>query len=453
MTDHQRADSIGMIQCGREVTPNLNQLVSESIHFTRAYDTCPLCVPARTALATGHYPTENGVTYNDWKGETAGSFPPIHRILKDAGYFVGHVGVDHIKVQPPMVDQGLDFFINQEDYEAWAKDQGLVTTRNPEELTEVSEEIEGAYVTKRYSNHRASVFPHPKEQFKDFYFLNQALRFLENARQQEKPFALFLYLWAPHPPLRVPAEYAHLYAPETVTLPDNVGIPSQGEPPLRRKGVPAQLAAAVSQEEWRQVWAAHLGLVTMADEILGTVVRTLKTHDLYDNAWVICTADHGDQLGQHAMYQKMEMYEESVHVPLVIKPPHSRTAATADSVVSHLDLWPTLCQLAGTEAGNCDGQSLIPVMEGRLKMDPDRLVYAQYSGNPGKGTIRRAAITQSFKYIYDSEHQKELYDLQKDPGEHVNVADDPAYREILTAMHEACRNYHETRNDDFQWEE
>ena len=68
MTDHQRADVIGMRQCGREVTPNLNRLARMGFQFDRAYDTCPLCVPARTALATGLYPTKNAVVYNDWKG-------------------------------------------------------------------------------------------------------------------------------------------------------------------------------------------------------------------------------------------------------------------------------------------------------------------------------------------------------------------------------------------------
>ena len=69
MTDHQRADTIGMVQAGNEVTPNLNRLVKESVVFNRAYSTCPLCVPARTAIATGKYPDGNGVVYNDWEGK------------------------------------------------------------------------------------------------------------------------------------------------------------------------------------------------------------------------------------------------------------------------------------------------------------------------------------------------------------------------------------------------
>ena len=448
MTDHQRNDSIGMVQCGREVTPNLNRLVREGFRFERAYDTCPLCVPARTALATGLYPTNNGVVYNDWKGVTAGAFEPLHRALKNAGYQVGHAGVDHIRVQPPMREQGLDFFINQEDYEAWGKAQGVKTERNPEELTLVEEEIEGTYVEKKYSGHKVTVWENPKEQFKDFYFYNQAMEFLKNLK--EEPFALFTYLWAPHPPLKVPEPYASLYDPSRLILPDNIGIAAEKEPLLRRKGVPAQLAEGVTMEEWRKVWAAHLGLATMADEIFGMIIEELKAQGRYENTCIIFTSDHGDNLGQHGMYQKMEMYEEDINVPFVIRLPGGRTGRY-DGVVSHLDIKPTLCEIAGAKAGECDGMSLIPLMNGE-KQEDERIVYSQYSGNPGYGTIRRAAVSKRYKYIFDSGYEHELYDLLKDPHEMKNIAGDEAYQGVLRDMHRACRQFHQEHKDYFNWE-
>ena len=79
MTDHQRADSLDAVQAGAEVTPRLNTLAQRSAVFTRAYTTCPLCTPARTALATGLYPTRNGIVFNDWKGRRAGDRPPRPR--------------------------------------------------------------------------------------------------------------------------------------------------------------------------------------------------------------------------------------------------------------------------------------------------------------------------------------------------------------------------------------
>ena len=128
MTDHQRFDSIYEVQCGREVTPNLNKLADSGAFFTRAYNVCPLCVPARTSLATGIYPTQNGIVYNDWKGLHAGSYPTIYELLKQADYQVGHVGVDHINTTKPLSDLGLDHYKSQGDYNAWAKAQGLLVS-------------------------------------------------------------------------------------------------------------------------------------------------------------------------------------------------------------------------------------------------------------------------------------------------------------------------------------
>lgn len=454
MTDHQRADSLGMVQCGREVTPNLNRLLKEATSFTRAYDTCPLCVPARTALATGLYPTQNGVVYNDWKGVSSGQWEPFHKTLQKSGYCVGHCGVDHIRVKPLLREQNLDFFISQEDYNRWAESLGVVTKRDPSELTLVKEEVDGVYREQKYSSHKVSSYDCPLETFKDFYFLNQSLRFLRE-RPSDRPFALFTYLWAPHPPLRVPKAYDDMYDPALVTLPHNIGIPAEKEPPLRRKGMPAQMAEHVTAEEWRKTWAAHLSLTTIADDIFGKLVDELKQQGVYDNTCILFTSDHGDHLGQHRMYQKMEMYEEAIRVPLLLKLPKTVRSVPLTSlvsgVVSHLDIRPTLLQTAGIDPQGSDGISLLPLASGKAP-DPKRMVFSQYSGNPGYGTIRRAAVTERYKYVYDGQHCHELYDLREDPHEMHNLAKDSACQNILKELYSACRGYHESRNDYFHWD-
>lgn len=447
MTDHQRDDMIGTRHCGREVTPNLNRLAREGVRFERAYDTCPLCVPARTALATGIYPTKNGVVYNDWQGKTAGDWVPIHRKLKEAGYRVGHVGVDHIRVRPPMREQGLDFFVSQEDYEQWAAGQGIATRRESRQLARVREEIEGAYEERQYSNHRAERWDGPEEHLKDHYFKEKALEFIRETGSE--PFALFVYLWAPHPPFKVPEPYYSMYDPEQIVLPDNVGTASRREPALRRLGTPAQMAEGVTQEEWRQAWAAHLGLTTMADHYFGEIVDALKEKHVYDNTCVLYTSDHGEHLGQHRMYQKMEMYQEAVHVPFVLKVPGVEPGTVGD-VISHLDIYPTFCEAAGISGEDREGLSLLDAAR-QKHGDENRIVYAQYSGNPGYGTIRRAAVSRRYKYVYDGSREEELYDLERDPGEMNNVAGEPEYDGAVRAMREACKNYHQEQEDFFIW--
>ena len=344
MTDHQRADSIGMVQCGREVTPNLNRLAAGSLRFTRAYNTCPLCVPARTALATGRYPTENGVTWNDWRGHTAGHFPTIHTVLRDAGYRVAQVGVNHVSVQPMPREQGLDFFYDQQDYDDMLTEQGISPKRRPQDADGVTELLNGEYVERHYSNANTSVFEHPSELFKDAVFTEKALSFLDKLEEggEERPFALFLYLWAPHPPLIVPPEYASLYDPQQLVLPENVGVPALGESPARRRGVPAQLAGERDEAEWRRIWAAHLGLVSYADHLLGKAIDRVR--QISPEAAILFTVDHGEALGQQKLYQKMEMYEPSVRIPLLLNLP-GEEGKELSAPVSHLDVLPTLCDL------------------------------------------------------------------------------------------------------------
>lgn len=451
MTDHQRADTIGMIQCGREITPNLNRLAESSTNFTRAYTTCPLCVPARTALATGIYPTCNQVVYNDWKGNTATDNETIHTLLKREGYRVGYIGVDHIKVKPGIRERNLDCFINQEDYKQWIEEQGITSERTEEDKSLVLEEVDEEYINRQYSNHHISKWPHEFERFKDSYFTQNGIKFLEYCKYKGDAFALFLYLWAPHPPLNVPEPYASMYNPEQINLPSNINLPAQDEPTLRRKGVPAQLADNTSIEEWKKVWAAHLGLMSMVDDLIGKVLDKLTEIGEFDNTIIIFTGDHGESLGQHKMYQKMEMYEEMINIPLIMKVPGGKIK-TMKTPVSHLDVVPTLCELTKIKEQNnkWDGQSLVRnIFTG--EEDEDRTVYSAYSGNPSYGTIRRAVITKSFKYVYDSAYEHELYDLEKDPLETKNLAKDKRYKELVEKFYQDCKGFNEERDDCFKW--
>lgn len=450
MTDHQRADSIGMVQDGKEVTPNLNKLAHQSAVFTRTYNTCPLCVPARTALATGKYPTKNGVVFNDVKGLRAGDYKTIHQYLKEAGYEVGHIGVNHIQVKPSLKERmQFDMWIDDSDYKQYAKKNDIDIRRTEEFEKQVIEFQDGKHVEKKYSNAATSTWPYSIEYFKDNYFCNKAIEFIR--KEHEKPFALFIYFWAPHPPLKVPEPYFSMFNPEQLQLPENVGIAANGEPKNRRKGIAAQLAEGLSKDEWRKVWAAHLGLVNLADAAIGRILEEFKNRknkqtDRGNSSIIIFTSDHGDHLGQHNMYQKMEMYEQAINVPLIIKGLGVHKYIV-DTPVSHLDILPTVLQMVDIAVPeNLDGISLADcIVHGN--MQEERNLFCQYSGNPTIGDIRRAVINKKYKYIYDPRDTVELYDLEKDPLEMNNLADNDSYVEIIKRMHKACVKWGESHND------
>ncbi|MFP4055742.1 MAG: sulfatase-like hydrolase/transferase [Candidatus Brocadiia bacterium] len=446
MTDHQRADSLGMVQAGVEVAPNLNRLADDAADFSRAYTTCPLCVPARTALATGTYPTSTGVVFNDWRGDTAGDHTPLHECLARAGYQVAHVGVHHVRVRHGLRERvAFAQWVDNADYARMLERQGVDEPPDLEAFRRtVVENQRGRPTAVRYSNTRTAVWPHAAEHFKDFFFCRQAVGFLTGERSG--PFALFVCLWAPHPPLRVPEPYASRFDPQRLELPPNVGRPAEGEPPGRRRGIAAQLAEGVGTEEWRRVWAAHLGLVSLADEAIGRILHALERAGRGDDTLVVFTADHGDHLGQHRMYQKMEMYEPAIRVPLLIRAPGGR-GASFDVPVSHLDVVPTVLDLLDLDRPEgLDGVSLAASVVGEVP-PPRRTVFAQYSGNPTVGDIRRAAITARHKYVYDPADSPELYDLEADPLETHNRAEDEACRDILQKLHARAATWARDHDD------
>lgn len=437
-----------MVQAGIMVTPNLNRLAAQGATFSLAYNASPICVPARTALATGIYPTRNGVVFNDWQGSRAGDFKPIHQYLAEAGYTVAHIGIDHIKVNPPIRERvAFRTWIDNGDYAQYLTDLGLDDTP-PEGMDpfkrEVVEKQGDGRIRASYSNTHVAEWPFPAEHFKDSYFCRQAIDFLQEPHDQ--PFALFLYLWAPHPPLRVPEPYASRFAPEAIDLPNNVGIPAKGEPANRRQGMPAQLAEGISLAQWRAVWAAHLGLVNLADAEIGRILDLLDDTGLATNTVITFLSDHGDHLGQHAMYQKMEMYEQAIRTPLIIRVPGA-TPRVIPTPVSHLDLVPTLLDTANIPVpDDLDGISLhAAITDGRPL--PNRPIFCQYSGNPTVGDIRRAVITERYKYIYDPTDVAELYDLETDPLEMENLADDSSFAEVVEELHTSGKAWAELHGD------
>ncbi len=452
VTDHQRADSVGMVQADVEVTPNLNRLARQSVNFTRAYNASPICAPARTALATGIYPTANGIVCNDWRGVHAGDHKPVHQCLADAGYAVGHIGVDHIKVKPAIRER-VDFaeWVSNREHTEYLTARGIPTEwpggarRYQREITENQGDER---VRVRYSNAHAETWAHASEHYKDSYWCDRAVDFLQRAG--DKPFALFVYLWAPHPPLVVPEPYASLFDPQAIDLPENVGIPADGEPANRRAGIAAQLGEGVPTDEWRQAWAAHLGLVNLADAGIGRVLGALDASAHSDSTAVFFMSDHGDHMGQHGMYQKMEMYEQAVRVPMLVRAPGGVTAEI-DAPVSHLDIMPTILELAGLDAPeDLDGFSLMHSLR-TGEAPPDRPQYSAYSGNPTVGDIRRAVITRRHKYIYDPEDAPELYDLDADPMEMRNIASEPGSGSVVRELHALGKSWAENHNDWVEW--
>jgi len=463
-SDQQRADSLGMVQAGVEVTPVLNRLAAEGVLFSRAYTTCPLCVPARTAIATGFAPHTTGVVLN--QGFAAPKrFRPVHQFLAEAGYHLGHVGIDEVRTQPPLPKRvRFATWYSDADYQEYVRLKGLALPDASPYRRECGEHAaDGSIEYRQYASTHTGVFPYAREHFRDWQFADAACAFLEGL--SERPFALFLDFLAPHPPLVVPEPYAHLFPPDRIDLPANVGRRAVPEPPALRRGVPAQLAEGVSEGDWRGAWSAHLGLVRLVDDCVGRILEVLKHCGLAEETAVLFTSDHGDHLGAHCLYQKMEMYEEAIRTPLVIRAPGARTGRH-DGLVSHLDLLPTVLELASLPVSEgLPGKSLGDVLHGGA--GPEReAVFSAYDGNFVVGEARRCIVGSRFKYVWyvsggesldvarDREPvEGELYDLEQDPRELVNLAAQPEFAEEKERLRSLGRHWAKGSRDKQLWPE
>lgn len=436
-SDHQRADSIGLQQAGRVVTPRLNALAAAGTQFTRAYSACPLCVPARAALATGLRPARTGVLWNDWKGTHAREVTTLHERLATAGYTLGHTGMDHVRLGRRLRERApFAVWLDEEDHEkqlaAHGCDLKALESSGPFRRSTV-ERVGDTVLRNDYSTPHAAAWPFAYEDFRDEFFVQRAEAAVGELAAGENPFALFVNLWAPHPPFYVPPGLMDLFPPEQIDLPANTGKRADGEPASRRAGVAAQLAEGVTETEWRRAWSAHLALTHLVDQLVGRLLDALQRHSLADDTLIVFTSDHGEHLGQHAMYQKMELYEPAARVPLLIKSPRGTPQAPVTTPVSHLDLVPTvLDQLGLPVPADLDGRSLTPALiGGELATVP---VFSQFTGNNGPSAARHAVILGEHKLILNTDDEPELYDLALDPLEMHNRAGDPARAEVTARL-------------------
>ena len=208
-------------------------------------------------------------------------------------------------------------------------------------------------------------------------------------------------------------------------------------PANRRDGVSAQLAEGVDEAQWRRAWSAHLALTHLVDDLVGRLLASLDQHGVAEDTLVVFTSDHGDHLGQHSMYQKMELYDQSSRVPLIIRGPDVKANQRIETPVSHLDLMPTVLAMSGNSGpAGLDGRSLGSVLRGEETL-AEMPVFTQFTGNNGPSVARYAVIYRDHKLISDAVGGSELYDLKNDPLEMQNRAGDPAFANIegeLTAL-------------------
>ena len=394
MADEARKDVVFHEKYPFVRTPNIDALRGEAVSFRNCFANYPVCVPSRASVITGRYPHQLGVLSNRQR------LPAAER---DLGHHLADHGFDCVAFGKT---HGVNRGFRSVTYDTaaamgfenhgYVADPGLIT----------------------------GVFDGPEEEYCDFVACRQFDRYLQRRRGRE-PFAAFVGIYAPHPPLYPPRRYAGLYSAAEFALPaqptaqDNAARPALQAEPRRRWN-------AYPEAKRREVIAAYLALVTLLDDCVGRIVAALRAAAALEDTLVVLLSDHGDQLGEHGMAGKMgNLYEASLRVPLVLRLPGAAHAgAERSQMVELVDLFPTICDLlrvpypASTQAPA--GRSLAPLLADP-RADHRRIVHAML----GQAQMARS---RSLKLNFYAAGAGELYDLAADPGELVNRYHDPAYR-------------------------
>ncbi len=451
MADQLRYDAIG------PHTPHINQLIQEGVQFTRSYCASPICVPSRGSFFTGKYPNETGSILNPWEpkdskhGLVNSGISNLYQLL-EKDWDSWHTGkqhfltVDKIDEQPESKTKWLSV---EEGYDKYLKENGKRKPGGSNFKDDVPEMASGKITRiKSYSIPTIGVYEPGFDFFYDGYILKQSLKALRN-RDKSKPLLLNAMHLAPLPPLDVPEPWYSMV--KNPKIPQNVGKWSTDQSPLQLYNLTGVLGNRYSREQWSQIWPVYLGLVGLLDYCVGETVKELKAQGMYDNTLIVFTADHGEMLGSHNLWQKMCMYEESSRVPLILKFPKSYTphTKTSDQLVNNIDVFPTLCQYLGVSPSNpVSGLSLMPVVEGK-KLSRDR-IFIQFDGNGARGNFQRCVVEGDYKLIVDmfkDELFLELYNLRNDPQELVNLSFEEIHHERIQALLTHLRKHMQQTGD------
>lgn len=424
-TDDQRWDAMGVVQ--REQgerarfpwfqSPHMDRLAAEGVRFRNAFVVNSLCAPSRACYLTGRYSHHNGIANNHTP------FPlesvTYASLLRGVGYATGYVGKWHMDGQKGK-RPGFDYsasFIGQGRY------------------VDCPFEIDGVVT--------------PTEGWVDDRSTDYAIEFMKKNR--EKPFALIVGFKSTHGPFDPPDRARERFAGDAARPAANQDVPAiykglaQAEP-AAKKATPKKAAGKKAAAKKKEA-AGPLGrlgyfrCVSAADDNLGRLLTALDELDLSNDTVVIFTSDNGYYLGEHGLGDKRSAYDESLRIPLLFRYPRlgaSMKGKLIDAMVLNIDVAPTLLDLAGVPVpAEMQGRSWRPLLEG--KTTPWRTSwfyeYFQENGFPGTPTVL-AVRTDLAKLIKYPGHDDltELFDLKADPYERVNLARDPAHKELRARL-------------------
>ena len=421
-------------------TPNIDRLATRGVLFNKAYCSFPLCGPSRNSILTGLYPNSTGIQANAQVfRQTIPNQLSMPQAFRQQGYFAARIGkLYHYNVPNSIGTNGHD------DPGSWEMEL------NPAGIDRLEEHPHIFSLTKNQFGGTLSWYASPKseEHHTDALMAKDAAWVLERcAREKQRPFFLAVGFFRPHTPYVAPkSPYFEMYKESEMPVvqgieEDRADIPAAGL--ASQKMEQEQL----TDELRRQCRQAYYASISFMDTQVGVVVDSLERQGLADNTVIVFTSDHGYHMGEHGLWQKMSLFEESARVPMLIVAPGMSKGMISETPVSQIDLFPTLAELCHVRVpDNLQGQSLVPMLK-----DPShagrgwaltqvtrggRRVDAKNGNETDRPFFGYSLRTPRWRYTeWDGGVAgKELYDHDSDPRELTNLAEHDEHRAAMDEL-------------------
>ncbi len=423
LTDDQRYDEIAAIGNFPFLeTPNLDEMLSKSIHFENAFVTTSLCGPSRASFLTGVYANRHGVVANEYLDYDK-SLPTFATLLQDSGYFTGYFGKWHQAMNNRP----------RPGFSKWMVFWGQGKYFNDTLMTETGDDFvipKGKYLTDQ---------------------LNElALEFIDEAEKKSEPFMLYLSHKALHEPFTPPDRHKNLFKDTQVPTQDNLDDDMDSKPKyIREIAIKNRLrGGGIAPIHWKI--PDKMRTVTAVDEGVGMIFDTLKEKGILENTIVIFAGDNGYFVSEHGgLHDKRKAYEPSIRIPLIMWNPFEEQPRKIDSLALNIDLAPYICEVANIPIPeHMQGISWEAILRGENE-GRDGFLYEYYkeidyrpAGGFGGTPTTIAYRTKDWKLITypENDFTKELYKISEDPEELYNLVNDKKYTKILNTMDESLSN-------------
>lgn len=470
--DQWRGDTLSSVGHGCVQTPNLDRLASDGVLFRRHFSQSTPCAPGRASLYTGRYQMNHRVIGNgvplDRRHKTvatevrrAGLEPVLFGYSDTAADPRGRHPSDPSLTRADDVMPGMIPMVLLDDsLYPWVtalKDRGYAIPDGELGVFKTSEQL------SRDSGRGRTFSPalYSTSDSATAYLTDEVIRYV--SVQAHRPWLAHLSLWAPHPPFVVSAPYHDMYQPGDVPKPTRAPTPEAeaSQHPYLNYWLKHQLGTSIfvghdssdnlklTDRDVLQARATYYGMMTEVDFHIGRLLDYLIEAGLYEKTIIVFTSDHGEQLGDHWQFAKYGYFDETAHIPLIVRDPSSECDPSRGEQINQftesVDVMPTILDRVGVSVPDaCDGNALTGFLMGKptrswrteAHWEFDIRNFGESRATPPLGLSRDACGVcvlrgERYKYVHFAGLPALLFDLENDPQEFVNLAADRSYREQL----------------------